>query len=41
MINLVLKGLIFVLDLASNSYSEEEISVDDSRHSSCPTYTIY
>ena len=29
------------LDLVSNLYSELEISVSDSRHSSCPTYTIY
>ena len=30
------------LDSVSNPYSEaEEISVDDSRHSSCPAYTIY
>ena len=30
-----------VLDSASDLYSEEEISVDGSRHSSCPTYTVY
>jgi len=31
-----------VLVSASNSYFEdEEILVDDSRHSSCPAYTIY
>ena len=31
-----------VLVLASNSYSEDdEISVGDSRHSSCPAYIIY
>jgi len=29
------------LDSASDSYSKEEISVGDSKHSSCPTYTIY
>ena len=30
------------LDLVSDSYSEmEKISVDDSRYSSCPAYTIY
>ena len=31
-----------VLVLASDSYSEDkEILVGDSRHSSCPAYTIY
>jgi len=30
-----------VLDSASDSYSDSEISVGDSGLSSCPTYTIY
>ena len=31
-----------MLDSVSDSYSEdEEISVGDSRHSSCPAYTVY
>ena len=30
-----------VLDLASDSYSELEISVGDSGPSFCPTYTVY
>ena len=30
-----------VLDSASDSYSELEISVGDSGPSSCPTYTVY
>ena len=30
-----------VLDSASDLYSDSEISVGDSRPSSCPTYTIY
>ena len=30
-----------VLVSPSDSYSENKISVDDSRHSSCPAYTIY
>ena len=30
-----------VLDLASDSYSELEISVGDSGFSFCPTYTVY
>ena len=30
-----------VLDSASDSYSELEISVGDSRPSSCPAYTVY
>ena len=29
------------LDSASDSYSDSEISVGDSRSSSCPTYTVY
>ena len=29
------------LDLASDSYSDSEISVGDSRPSSCSTYTVY
>jgi len=30
-----------VLVSLSDLYSEDEISVDDSRSSSCPVYTIY
>ena len=30
-----------MLVLLLDSYSEDEISVDDSRLSSCPAYTIY
>jgi len=29
-----------VLVLLSNSYSDDEISVSDSRYSSCPAYTV-
>ena len=30
-----------VLVSLSNSYSKDKISVGDSRHSFCPTYTVY
>jgi len=40
--NMYNKSVDPMLVSASDSYSEdEEISVDDNRHSSCPAYTTY